>query len=158
MIDACCSRLKALLVTSAGKKLMRSSPMSFALSMILQELKTVLQFITSNYAGDFRSRFIAESPAKLQMIYQYYAAFYGLNGFPYKKCNAPWVSTVIEADGTVRPCFFHQSLGNIHTTPLEQIINSESAVAFRKNLDMDNNDTCIKCVCYLNLAPNKSLS
>ena len=35
-------------------------------------------------------------------------------------CNAPWVSTVVEADGDVRPCFFHAPLGNIHQQPLER--------------------------------------
>ena len=30
------------------------------------------------------------------------------------RCNAPWVSAVIEASGDVRPCFFHPVLGNIH--------------------------------------------
>ena len=46
------------------------------------------------------------------------------NEFPYKKCNAPWVSTVMEADGTVRPCFFHEAYGNIKSGTLESIINS----------------------------------
>lgn len=102
-------------------------------------------------------KFIAESPEKLQKIYGYYAAFYGRNPFPYKKCNAPWVSTVIEADGTVRPCFFHEPIGNIHQQKLEAIVNSQTAIAFRKNLDMDTNEICKKCVCYLNLSPRVNL-
>jgi MoaA/NifB/PqqE/SkfB family radical SAM enzyme len=103
-------------------------------------------------------RFIAESPEKLQKIYNYYAAFYGKNPFPYKKCNAPWVSTVIEADGTVRPCFFHEPIGNIHQQKLDEIVNSKTAIAFRKNLDMETNSTCVKCVCYLNLSPRADVS
>jgi radical SAM protein with 4Fe4S-binding SPASM domain len=91
------------------------------------------------------------------MIYKYYAAYYGRNDFPYKKCNAPWVSTVIEADGTVRPCFFHAAYGNIKSGSLDTIINSDAAVDFRKNLEMDKNETCMKCVCYLNLPPAKNL-
>ena len=67
--------------------------------------------------------------------------------------QCPWVSAVVEADGTVRPCFFHQSLGNIRETALSEILNSDAAIRFRKTLDMDKNDTCRKCVCYLNLAP-----
>jgi MoaA/NifB/PqqE/SkfB family radical SAM enzyme len=93
---------------------------------------------------------------KIQKIHDYYAAFYGLNSFPYKKCNAPWVSTVIEADGTVRPCFFHSALGNIHKDSLGNILNGEKAVHFRKTLDMDSDPTCLKCVCYLNLSPGMS--
>ncbi len=101
--------------------------------------------------------FIAEPPEKLQKIYGYYAAFYGKNPFPYKKCNAPWVSTVIEADGNVRPCFFHEPYGNIHQQQLDAIVNSQTAIAFRKNLDMNKDETCVKCVCYLNLSPRANL-
>ena len=75
------------------------------------------------------------------------------NDFPYKKCNAPWVSTVVEADGTVRPCFFHEPIGNIKEASLDNIINSETAIDFRKSLDVAKNETCLKCVCYLNLRP-----
>jgi MoaA/NifB/PqqE/SkfB family radical SAM enzyme len=126
--------------------------------MDLVELRKVLDDLLGKYIEDFKNNFIAEQPEKIQKIYLYYAAHYGLNDFPYKKCNAPWVSTVIEADGTVRPCFFHPAYGNIKNESLDKIINSESAIEFRKNLDMDKNETCIKCVCYLNLSPVKNLS
>ncbi len=119
----------------------------------LGELKEILEEIIVQFAEDFKHHFISESPLKLQKIVNYYAAYYGFNEFPYKKCNAPWVSTVIEADGTVRPCFFHKAYGNIKTDSLDAIINSRSAIEFRKNLDMDKNETCLKCVCYLNLKP-----
>jgi len=119
----------------------------------LAELKEIIGGILNEFSEQFKNRFIAESPLKLQKIYYYYAAYYGLNEFPYKKCNAPWVSTVIEADGTVRPCFFHKAYGNIKTESLDQVINSDSAIEFRKKLDMENNATCLKCVCYLNLRP-----
>ena len=119
----------------------------------LPELSFVINVILENYKEDFESRFIAESPGKFRKIYSYYAAFYNLNPFPYKKCNAPWVSTVIEADGTVRPCFFHEPIGNIRDSSLEEILNSKESIQFRKDLDMDSNNTCVKCVCYLNLPP-----
>jgi MoaA/NifB/PqqE/SkfB family radical SAM enzyme len=119
----------------------------------LPELLEIIQRIIRDHAARFDSSFIAESPAKLSRIGEYYGAFYGLNPFPYKKCNAPWVSAVVEADGTVRPCFFHAPLGNIHESPLAGILNSEKAVGFRKSLDMDSDPTCVKCVCYLNLSP-----
>ncbi|MDP4148571.1 MAG: radical SAM protein [Bacteroidota bacterium] len=119
----------------------------------LPELMEIIRQIIRDQAARFDSSFIAESPAKLARIGEYYAAFYGLNPFPYKKCNAPWVSAVVEADGTVRPCFFHAPLGNIHENSLAAILNSEKAVGFRKSLDMDADPTCVKCVCYLNLSP-----
>ena len=118
----------------------------------LPELLAVVNRLVEDYKGEFESGFIAESPDKIRKIYSYYAAFYGLNTFPFKKCNAPWVSTVIEADGTVRPCFFHEAIGNIKEQSLDEILNSRHAVAFRKSLDIDSNPTCIKCVCYLNLS------
>ena len=117
----------------------------------LPELKTIVDELIHQNFHALVTRFIAESPVKLQKIYGYYAAFYELNPFPYKKCNAPWVSTVIEADGTVRPCFFHAPLGNIRENSLEDILNNKQSVHFRKSLDMDTNDICVKCVCYLNL-------
>jgi MoaA/NifB/PqqE/SkfB family radical SAM enzyme len=119
----------------------------------LSPMKTMIEEIISEFNGEIQTRFIAEHPEKLQRIYQYYSACHGLNAFPYKKCNAPWVSTVIEADGTVRPCFFHASLGNIREQSLEEILNKKESIAFRKTLDMDSNATCVRCVCYLNLAP-----
>ena len=119
----------------------------------LSELQIIIDWITENYHTEWAPGFIAEQPGKLQQIHDYYAAFYNKNPFPYKKCNAPWVSTVVEADGTVRPCFFHEAMGNIHTASLDTILNSEAAIGFRKNLDVSTNSTCIKCVCSLNLPP-----
>lgn len=123
----------------------------------LPELKMILENIITTYRSDFESNFIAEHPDKLRNIHSYYAAFYGHNVFPYKKCNAPWVSAVVEADGTVRPCFFHAPMGNIHERSLDKILNSKEAIRFRKDLDMDSNSTCVKCVCYLNLPPRMSV-
>jgi Fe-coproporphyrin III synthase len=119
----------------------------------LPGLKMILNNIISTFSKQFSSGFIAESPQKLEKIYQHYAAFNGQADYPFKKCNAPWVSTVVEADGTVRPCFFHEGYGNINNALLGDIINSKKAIDFRKNLNMDTDETCMKCVCYLNLKP-----
>ena len=119
----------------------------------LPELKSMIEYLFKHYDEAFGEGFIAESPQKLMKIYQHYSAANGLNPYPYKKCNAPWVSAVIEADGSVRPCFFHETIGNIRDHSLETILNSEMAIAWRKNLNMDTNQTCIKCVCSLNLPP-----
>ncbi|MEO5594960.1 MAG: radical SAM protein [Chitinophagaceae bacterium] len=122
----------------------------------LEELQVIVDKILVDYCKDFKTKFIAESPLKIQKIYNYYAAYYDHCEFPYKKCNAPWVSTVIEADGTVRPCFFHEAYGNIKSGTLDNIINSDNAIAFRKNLNTDKDEICKKCVCYLNLSPAKN--
>ncbi len=121
----------------------------------LSELQHIIISIVQNHSN---THFIAESAQKLQNIYNYYSAFYKLNPFPFKKCNAPWVSTVVEADGSVRPCFFHDAIGNIHDTELTTILNSAPALRFRKSLNMGTNPTCTRCVCSLNLHPLTNLS
>jgi len=119
----------------------------------LPELNEIIGRIINTYKNSSNNHFIAESAEKLQQIHQYYAAFYGLDIFPFKKCNAPWVSTVIEADGSVRPCFFHEVVGNIRDSSLANILNNDNALNFRKTLDMNKNPTCVKCVCSLYLSP-----
>jgi MoaA/NifB/PqqE/SkfB family radical SAM enzyme len=124
----------------------------------LPELKEILNTLIEKNKKDFDSSFIAEHPEKLAKIYSYYAAFYQLNPFPFKKCNAPWVSVVVEADGTVRPCFFHAPMGNTREQSLEEILNSEENIRFRKELNTNTDSTCVKCVCYLNLSPGTKLN
>ena len=54
--------------------------------------------------------------------------------------------------------FFSRTIGNIRDNSLEEILNSKESIRFRKDLDMESNSTCVKCVCYLNLPPGASLS
>lgn len=117
-----------------------------------REFADLVEQVISLSARDFESGFIAETPDGLRRIARYFLALHGLDDFPRPVCNAPWVSTVIEADGTVRPCFFHRSLGNVHEEPLEQILNSDAAVAFRRTLKVDVNETCRTCVCTLRVS------
>jgi len=119
----------------------------------LEKFKEVIETLIRTHSADFQNKFIAESPEKVRRFYEYYAAFQGLNQFPTVRCNAPWVSAVIEADGSVRPCFFHEVIGDIKEASLTDIINSEKSISFRKNLDVQSNSICKKCVCSLNLSP-----
>jgi MoaA/NifB/PqqE/SkfB family radical SAM enzyme len=114
--------------------------------------RVVEETITA-YSEAFTSGFVAETPARLRRLPRYFAALNGDEDFPENHCNAPWVSTVVEADGTVRPCFFHRSLGNIHERPLDEILNGAGAIAFRRALDVRRDPICRKCVCTLYLAP-----
>jgi MoaA/NifB/PqqE/SkfB family radical SAM enzyme len=114
--------------------------------------RVVEETITA-YPDEFASGFVAETPARLRRLPRYFAALNGEENFPENHCNAPWVSTVVEADGTVRPCFFHRSLGNIHERPLDEILNGAEAIAFRRALDVRRDPICRKCVCTLYLAP-----
>lgn len=117
----------------------------------LPRLAKELDLLERDYAGDFTTGFIAESPVKLRRrLLQYFAALLGQADFDPNECNAPWVSSVIEADGTVRPCFFHAPLGNIYQAgSLEAVLNSPSALAFRRYLDVRADPICRKCVCTL---------
>lgn len=117
------------------------------------QFKEVIENLIQKHSKDFQNRFIAESPQKMRRFYDYYAAFNGLSDFPEINCNAPWVSAVVEADGSVRPCFFHDKIGNINNASLDEIINSESSLSFRENLNVKTNPICEKCVCSLNLSP-----
>ena len=103
------------------------------------------------HAAAFSSGFIVEAPAKMRGFVSYYRAANGKRAFPAVACNAPWVSSVIEADGTVRPCFFHRSLGNIHERGLADILNSDDAIGFRRGLDVHRDPVCQRCVCTFNM-------
>jgi MoaA/NifB/PqqE/SkfB family radical SAM enzyme len=104
----------------------------------------------NNYHADIESGFIAESAAKLRKIVRHFRAQLGLEEPVAPVCNAPWVSTVVESDGSVRPCFFHPAFGNINGASLAEVLNSPDALDFRGNLDVTSNSTCRHCVCSLN--------
>ncbi len=95
------------------------------------------------------SGFVVESPGKLRRIVQHFRAYLGHAENVAPRCNAPWVSAVIEASGDVRPCFFHPVLGNIHRQAFTEIINGPEALSFRADLDVAANEICKRCVCSL---------
>jgi MoaA/NifB/PqqE/SkfB family radical SAM enzyme len=117
-------------------------------------LAAELERLELEHADDFASGFIAESPIKLRRrLYQYYAALLGHGEFHPNQCNAPWVSSVIEADGTVRPCFFQPPLGNLYQADsLQSILNSPRSLAWRAGLDPQRDAICRRCVCTLSLS------
>lgn len=122
----------------------------------LGELEAVLEALLVRQHKAVATRFILESPEKLRAIVAYYRAAHGRDDFPRRRCNAPWVSAVVEADGSVRPCFFHGAFGNIHREGFDAALNGPAARAFRRRLDTGQNDTCRRCVCALYLPPHKS--
>lgn len=123
-----------------------------------RELADLVERLLAARAADFASGFVAESPEKMRRIARYYLALNGHGEVPPPRCNAPWVSTVIEADGAVRPCFFHPVLGNVRRRDLAEILNSPEAIAFRRALDVARDPVCRKCVCSLHLPPGSDLS
>ena len=105
---------------------------------------------------DILSKYIAESPAKLRRIVRRFKEHLGDFAPIAPQCNAPWVSAVIEVDGSVRPCFFHEKIGNLTGSTLEQVINGDVARRFRASLDVEADAICRKCVCSLNYTARDS--
>ncbi|AXC13035.1 Fe-S protein, radical SAM family [Acidisarcina polymorpha] len=118
----------------------------------LMKLEDEIELLIETYQEDIKSGFVTESQAKLRRIANRFRE--RIDGSPTKApiCNAPWVSAVMEVDGSVRPCFFHPSVGNAHQLPLEEAINTDAALSFRSRLKVASNPTCQRCVCSLNYA------
>jgi MoaA/NifB/PqqE/SkfB family radical SAM enzyme len=114
----------------------------------VRELEATIERTIAVYDRDFASGFVAESPDKLRRLPRYYAAVGGDEPFPRVSCNAPWVSVVVEANGSVRPCFFHGTIGNIRETPIATIV-TRNLRAFRQSLDTGADPVCVRCVCSL---------
>ena len=111
----------------------------------------IVEECTDEERANWKSQFVVESSEKLRRIVQHFRAHLGQGKNIAPRCNAPWVSAVIEASGDVRPCFFHPVLGNIHAQTLPDILNSEKALQFRSGLDIANNEICRRCVCSLHI-------
>ena len=115
-------------------------------------LKRAIEDLIRAHGEDLRARYIENSAASLRRIHAHYAALAGEGEFPGGRCNAPWVSAVVEPDGVVRPCFFHEPYGRMENgTGLSTVLNSPKAVSFRRGLDVATDETCRRCVCSLNL-------
>ena len=104
---------------------------------------------------DIEEGFIVESPSKLWKIVRHFRAQIGQCSPLSPSCNAPWVSAVIDAEGNLLPCFFHQPLGNIRNGSLKDILNSERSINFRRHLDISANPICQRCVCPLYLGSSR---
>jgi MoaA/NifB/PqqE/SkfB family radical SAM enzyme len=94
--------------------------------------------------------FVRESPSKLRAIVDRFRARIGRQEPQAPPCTAPWMSAVVEADGTLRPCFFHGPVGNARGEGLSGAVNSDAAIRFRQTLDVPANPVCKNCVCSLN--------
>ena len=114
----------------------------------IDDFEAIVERTISVYARDFDSGFVAESPDRLRRLPRYYSALRGDAPFPHVSCNAPWVSVVVEANGSVRPCFFHGSIGNLRETPIATIVGRDLR-AFRESFNVGADPVCVRCVCSL---------
>jgi len=113
------------------------------------ELNQELEALIRECQDELRNGFIAESTEKLGKIVFHYRALLGETEFVAPRCNAPWVSAVVEANGNVKPCFFHPAFGNLSEASLTAVLNKPSAIAFRQRLNVAENPVCKRCVCSL---------
>lgn len=116
----------------------------------LVALEKEIELLIEAHQHDLRTRFIAENEAKLRSISTRFREHLEDITPQSPRCNAPWVSTVMEVDGTLRPCFFHPPVASTANATLEQALNSQLAQAFRSQLDVPSNPICQRCVCSLN--------
>ena len=114
-------------------------------------LEREMEDLIHEYGSDLNSGFVVETAAKLRRIVQQFRVHLRQAQPVAPRCNAPWVSVVIGAEGDVRPCFFHPAFGNIHDSSLQEIVNSPQALRFRNELDIANNPICQRCVCSLHI-------
>jgi Fe-coproporphyrin III synthase len=116
----------------------------------LRSLEDEIETLITTYEEDIRTGFIVENGTKLRRIADRFREY--LYRLPPKapRCNAPWVSAVVDVDGSVRPCFFHPVVSNVKQLTLQEAVNSETALSFRSTLHIANNSTCQRCVCSLN--------
>src|SRR3984957_17756040 len=117
----------------------------------IEVLEGELERLIEEHSLHLDSGFVVESAGKLRRLALHFRAHLGLAQHISPRCNAPWVSAVIEASGDVRPCFFHPALGIFHRQNLDDIVNSAEAVRFRANLDVAANPVCRRCVCSLHI-------
>jgi MoaA/NifB/PqqE/SkfB family radical SAM enzyme len=85
--------------------------------------------------------FVEGGSERLTRILHYFRALLGEIQFPSVRCNAPWVSVVIETTGKIRGCFFQPEIGDFHS------INGDAALRFRRELNVSTDSTCQRCVC-----------
>lgn len=118
----------------------------------LPRLEHEIQTLSDQYADDFQSGFIKESPQRLMAkLVEYSTALCGRGQFPANSCNAPWKSAVVKFDGTVGPCFFHPNYGVVGNGGFIDLLNSKQAADFRANLDVLGDATCGRCICPLSI-------
>jgi Fe-coproporphyrin III synthase len=111
------------------------------------------------FADDFASGRIAESPAKLRRMIEYFTAVAGEGEFPGTRCNAPHISTVIEVDGRLRPCYFLPTYGKLARDGmiLKDAVNVQEARDMRAAYRSGQRPECERCVCPLYKGPRSLL-
>jgi MoaA/NifB/PqqE/SkfB family radical SAM enzyme len=120
------------------------------------EMEGVVEDVIRARSVDLAERRIVPGPAGLRRLVAYYRAHLGMGPFPAVDCSAPWTSLVIEANGGVRPCFFHPVVGSLRRQPLDELL-TVAMPQFRRTLTVANDPTCQRCVCTLKVGLSSKL-
>jgi MoaA/NifB/PqqE/SkfB family radical SAM enzyme len=96
-------------------------------------------------AGALADGFVLESASKLKRLARHLDASAGRASFERPPCDAPWWSSVVEADGALRPCFFHEPVGDAR----QGLRAGRGSPAYGAALSRIRrpNETCERCVC-----------
>lgn len=124
----------------------------------LPAFAAVLDALEREFRAEFASGFIAERPAKLRRLHQYFAALLGQASFPPVHCNAPRFSAVIGADGRLQPCYFIGSATQLDGQPLAETLNAPELVDLRHAIRTGRRAECKTCVCSMYRSPRLLLS
>ena len=119
----------------------------------LPVLAEVLTELERDFSAEFAAGFIAERPAKLRRLHQYFAALLGQGELPPVRCNAPRFSAVIGADGHVQPCYFIDGAPPLADQPLAEALNGPALLAVRRDIRAGRRAECAKCVCSMYRSP-----
>jgi radical SAM protein with 4Fe4S-binding SPASM domain len=116
----------------------------------LAELERLIRALELDRGEAFRSGFIAESPAKLRRIHQYFSAVCGVGAYPPVRCNAPEFSAVVDAQGRVSPCFFIAGPSDARVrNGLDEALNRTDMTALRASIRVGGRSECKTCVCSM---------
>ena len=120
------------------------------------EMEAVVEQVIAGFSSEIASRRIVPGPEGLRRLVAYFRAHLGRGPFPPVECSAPWTSVVIEANGVVRPCFFHPPVGTLRRDSLDELL-SVAMSRFRLGLTVARDPTCQKCVCSLKVGLRSKL-
>jgi MoaA/NifB/PqqE/SkfB family radical SAM enzyme len=119
----------------------------------LPDFARELERLQRECADEFASGYIAESPARMQRLHQYFSALLGQAAFPPVRCNAPEFSAVLDARGAVHPCFFIPgAVAPLTDMPgtltMQQTLNLPAMRSLRGTIARGERPECIRCVCH----------
>jgi Fe-coproporphyrin III synthase len=96
-------------------------------------------------AGGALGGFVLETAEGLRALARHLRATGGAGRHARPRCDAPWWSVVVEADGRVRPCFFHSPAGDVRGGLSAARDSAEFGAGLRAL--RARNATCERCVC-----------